>query len=299
MNNSFAPSVYFDENELKKIFNIIYTSYIKELSNKIRLYPQCIHFEEQSPTAKFILFSLYFSYSLYQDNSLIRAIIFLSLKNPDYNNAISSLEKIYKDNKFLLNYIKQIEQEDKQEKIMTAIIMGKSLLLSDVGLNFINEYYNIMSKSMTKISISVYDTSKNDIKNIIPFSSTNNNQKVEEIIKSYQGQIDNNNYNTSQEMNLEIINNFAFNQFKNYDKGIKKKLLVVCDENLKENNYLINNKLMVPEEIKEIKNINTTQNIFSLILLTTKNYEKGEIHDLFLKKNIIILSMKITFIFPI
>ena len=284
LNNSFAPSVYFDENELKKIFNIIYTSYIKELSNKIRLYPQCIHFEEQSPTVKFILFSLYFSYSLYQDNSLIRAIIFLSLKNPDYNNAISSLEKIYKDNKFLLNYIKQIEQEDKQEKIMTAIIMGKSLLLSDVGLNFINEYYNIMSKSMTKISISVYDTSKNDIKNIIPFSSTNNNQKVEEIIKSYQGQIDNNNYNTSQEMNLEIINNFAFNQFKNYDKGIKKKLLVVCDENLKENNYLINNKLMVPEEIKEIKNINTTQNIFSLILLTTKNYEKGEIHDLFLKK---------------
>ena len=283
LNNSVAPSVYFNEIELKKIFNITYVKFRKELSNKIKLYPQCIHFDEQSPTIKFILFSLYFSYSYYKDNSIMRAIINLSLKSPYYLIVISSLKNYFKENNFLLNYIKQIEQEEKSEKIMTAIIIGKSLLLSETGLNFINEYYNIMSKSMTKISISIYDTLNNNIKNIIPFSSTNNNQKVEEIIKSFQDQRDEYN-NTNQEMNLEIINDFGYKQFKKYDRGIKKKLLVICDENLKEKNYFINNKLIVPDDIKDIKKINLTQNIFELILLTSKNYEKGEIHDLFLKK---------------
>ena len=200
----------------------------------------------------------------------MRAIINLSLKSPYYLIVISSLKNYFKENNFLLNYIKQIEQEEKSEKIMTAIIIGKSLLLSETGLNFINEYYNIMSKSMTKISISIYDTLNNNIKNIIPFSSTNNNQKVEEIIKSFQDQRDEYN-NTNQEMNFEIINDFGYKQFKKYDREIKKKLLVICDEDLKEKNYFINNKLIVPDDIKDIKKINLTQNIFELILLTSKN----------------------------
>ena len=61
----------------------------------------------------------------------------------------------------------------------------------------------------------------------------------------------------------------------------KKKLLILCDENLKEGNYIINNKLKVPEEIEDINSINLTQNIFDLILVTTKNFEKGAIPDLF------------------
>ena len=64
----------------------------------------------------------------------------------------------------------------------------------------------------------------------------------------------------------------------------KKKLLILCDENLKEGNYIINNKLKVSEEIEDINSINLTQNIIYLILVTTKNFEKGAIPDLFLIK---------------
>jgi len=272
-----APSVYFDDLEVKRIYNITFMSYMNELSYKISRYKNIVLFQEQTPTLKFILFSLFFSH--HDDNSYLKAIIDLSSKSPEYLEVISFLKEKSDDNSFIMNYIKQIEQEDKSEKIMTSIIMGKSLLLSNIGLSFINEYYNMMSKSKTKISISIYDTLNKNIKNIIPFSSINNNQKVEEIIKSYQGQRDN--YNNTQEMDFEIINEFGYDQFKHYDKGIKKKLLILCDENLKEENYIINNVLKVPEEIKDIKSINLTQNIFDLILLTTKNYEKGEIPDLF------------------
>ena len=272
-----APSIYFDDLEIKRILNITFIAYTKELSSKITFYKNTISFKDQTPTMKFILFSLFFSH--HDDTSYFKAIINLSSKNPEYSGIINFLKEKGDDNTFIMNYIKQIEQEDKSEKIMTSIIMGKSLLLSNIGLNFINEYYNMMSKSKTKISISIYDTLNQKIKNIIPFSSINNNQKVEEIIKSYQEQRDN--YNNTQEMDFEIINKFGYDQFKHYDNGIKKKLLILCDENLKEGNYIINNKLKVPEEIEDINSINLTQNIFDLILLTSKNFEKGVIPDLF------------------
>jgi hypothetical protein len=64
-----------------------------------------------------------------------------------------------------------MEQEDKLEKIMVSIIMGKSLILSDIGINFIKGFNNYMRKTKTKISISIYDTlkSENKIKNIFYF----------------------------------------------------------------------------------------------------------------------------------
>ena len=171
-----------------------------------------------------------------------------------------------------------MEQEEKTEKIMTSIIMGKSLMLSNIGLTFTNEYYNIMSKSMTKISISTYDTLNQKIKNIIPFSSLGNNQKedVEEIFDSFKEERAQ--YNDAQEMNLKIIYDFTYDQFKHYDTGIKKKLIVICDENLKEEEYIINNKLQIPEVYN---NNDLVEHQIDLILITTKNYERGEIPDLF------------------
>ena len=279
--NDKAPSITFDDFEIKQILYITFISYEQELSNRISRYPSCILFKEQTPTLKFILFCLYFSY--HDDTSIIRAIINLSLKKPEYSTTINLLKEKMEDNTFLMNLIKQLEQEDKTEKIMTSIIMGKSLLLSNIGLNFTNEYYNIMSKSMTKIAISFYDTINQKIKNIIPFPSTNNNPKVEEIFNLHkEGK---NKFNSTQKMNLKIINDFAYAQFKHYDRGIKKKIIVICDENLEEENYIINNELEIPNDLNEINNDNLINNQIDLILITTKNFEQGPTPYLFQLKN--------------
>jgi hypothetical protein len=275
-----APSVSFNEDELKLISNIIYEKYVTELIYKIERYPNCIPFGNQTPFMKFIIFCLYFSY--YYESGIFRNIINLSSNEPKYSEVLEYLKDKNEDSDiFLINYISQLEQENKLEKKMVSILLGKSLALSNTGINFIKNFSNYMSKSKTKISISVYDTSNNKIENVIPFWSTNN-FKLEEITEynrsSYKQRYK---YNNTQNMNFDKIINFSLSQFSKYDNGIKKKILILCDENISEGKNIINNKLINLNNKKHNELIN---NQIDLLLLTSLNYEKGEIHDLFKKK---------------
>ena len=278
-----APAVSFDEEELKLIFDIIYENYVSELIYKIKRYPNCIPFENQTPIMKFVLFCLYFTY--YYDNNIVRNIINLSLNEPKYSEVLKYLkDKNQENDRFIINYIKQMEQEDKLEKIMVNIILGKSLALSETGINFIKNFYNYMSKSKTKISISVYDTleSKNKIENVVPFLSTST-FKLEEFTKynkSAYGQ--RSKYNNTQYMNFNKIIDFGLSKFYKYDNGIKKKIVMICDENIVEDRYTINNKL---KNLNNEKHVELIDNQIDLLLVTSINYENGEIPDLF-NKNI-------------
>jgi hypothetical protein len=282
-----APSITFNEQEIKNIYYITYQKYVDELNQKLNKYPTCIPFEKQNPTMKFILFCLYFSY--YYDSHINKNIVELSSINPKYSEILKYLkDKKQDDNSFLINMIKQMEQEDKLEKIMVSIIIGKSLLINDnIGVNLIKDFFNIMSKSKTKISVSLYDTikSENNIKIINPFSSTDdaepknldkyNETNIEERIK-YN--------NTEQNMDFDNILKYGLLQFSNYDAGIKKKIIIICDENIytKEKIY-INNKLV---NISNTRNMELIEKQIDILIVTTKNYEKGEIPDLFNPKNI-------------
>ena len=282
--NDTAPGVYFESDEIKKIYKIAFTSSMKALSSRLKTYPNCVPLENQKPTIKFILFCLFFVHQ--RSNIAFKAIVNLSLKEPDYTNVLNLLDsnefKKHDSDYFLLYLIKREEQEDNSEKIMTNILMGKSLFLSNVGKNFIYAYSNIMTKTMTKIAISVYDTYNNKIEKIIPFYSTNNYQKIEEIINKYESENNRYLYNSKQKMDFKLINEFTLNQFNHYDKGIKKKLLLLCDENLEEDGYIINNELIINKNYQEIKDTYLlTQKQINLILLTSKNYEKGYTPDLF------------------
>ena len=281
-----APSVYFNEEELKTIYNIIYRTYTDELSNKIKKYPNCIRFEEQTPTMKFILFSIYFAY--YYELNNIKQILNLALKEPKYSDIIKYLkEKKQDDNTFIINLISQVEQNSKSEKIMAKIIIGQSLILNDIGVKFVEQFYNAMSKSRTKVSLSVYDTIKHKINNIIPFSSLANN-KPDEILNyknSHSNEIGNYNKNGSQDMDFNIIINFGLQRFSVYDNGIKKYIIIVCDENIyiKEQNYYINNKIINLNNLKDMKLI---EDQIDLLIITSKNFEKGQIHELFNLNNL-------------
>ena len=277
-----APPIIFNKDELKIIYNITYSNYKRELSNILSRYESVIQFENQRPTMKFALFYLYFSY--YYDSKIIKNIINLSLNQPKYSEVLHYLKDKKQDNdKFLINYISQIEQQDKLEKTMVNVIMGKSLILSDIGSIFVKEFFNIMSKSRTKISISIYDTllSVNIIKNIIPFPSTHN-INPEEILYKYNNASFNErekyNNRKEQKMDFEKIIDFGLSQYYKYDNGIKKKLIIICDENINNGQYIINNELT---NLTNNKHIELIDNQIDLLIITTKNFEKGEIHDLF------------------
>ena len=84
-----APSVNFNEEEIKTIYNITYRNYTDYLSNRIKKHPFCIPFGQQTPTMKFILFSIYFAYN--NDPNLIKNILNLALKEPKYQDVIKYL----------------------------------------------------------------------------------------------------------------------------------------------------------------------------------------------------------------
>ena len=280
-----APSITFNEEEIKDIYNISFRKYLDELSNRIKKHQNCIKFEEQTLPMQFILFSLYFSY--YYEANMLKNIINLSLKEPKYSDVIKFLkDKKQDDNAFLINYITQMEQESKSERIMTSIILGQSLMLSDIGIKFVKDFYNTMSKSKTKISVSVYDTlrSQNKINNIIPFFSTSNTKPEEISNYNSSNYYKKMKYNKTDEQNMDFdkILDFGLNQFSKYDVGIKKKIIIVCDENIfTKKKYYINNKLINLNNAKHMKLI---ENLIDLIIISPQNYEKGEVHELFNSK---------------
>jgi hypothetical protein len=69
-------------------------------------------------------------------------------------------------------------------------------------------------------------------------------------------------------------------RFSVYDNGIKKYIIIVCDENIyiKEHNYYINNKIINLNNLKHMKLI---EDQIDLLIITSKNFEKGQIHELF------------------
>ena len=278
--NETAPSIIFNDEELKTIYNIIFEDYLIQLKNKLANYPQCIKFDDQPPSMKFIIFCLYFSY--YYDSHILKQIVNLSLKTPKFSDVLQYLSnKNLKSDLFIINYIKILEQENKNEKIMVNIVLGKSLALTEPGIHFVKEFYNTMSKSKTKISLSIYDTIDNEIETIIPFSYISNYkaEEISEFNKSYYYQMHNYNNEKKQNMNFDKIINFGLSQFSKYDNGIKKKLIILCNENINiKEKYYINNNLI---NIKDNKYNDLIDKEIELLILTTKSYEKGDFFSLF------------------
>ena len=285
--NTKPPNIYFDHDELKIIYNITNKKYINDLSYLLSKTSNTMTFKELTAEKKFILLCLYFPNS--KEN--LDNIKSLAYKTPNYLNILQSLKTKNKNqdnlNKFIISFISNFEQQIKFEKNLIIIIMGKSFILSDIGINFIKEFYNTMSKTKVKISLLVYDTllSKNEIKIIIPFYTKKisklellDNYKVKNIYDRYQ-------YNNTdeQKMDFDKIIEYGLLYFNKYDIGIKKQIFIISDENLfTEDKYYINNQLI---NINYNNHQKLRDKQIKLILISTKNAEKGNIPTLFsLKK---------------
>ena len=284
--NTKPPNIYFDHDELKIIYNITNKKYINDLTYLLSKIANTMSFKELSAERKFVILCLYFPNS--KDNlDIIKA---LAHRRPNYLEILQSLKTKNKNpdnlNKFIISFISNFDQQIKFEKILITIFMGKSFLLSDTGINFIKEFYNSMSKTKGKISLLVYDTllSKNEIKPIIPFY-TKKISKLE-LLDEYKVKNSYNRYqynNTDkQKLDFDKIIDFGLSYFNKYDIGIKKQIFIISDENLfTEDKYNINNQLININYKKH--NILRNKQI-KLILISTKNVEKGNIPQLFTLK---------------
>ena len=276
------PAVSFNDNELKLIYNITNKKYINNIITLLNRTTDALDFKEHTAEMKFTLLCLYFLNP--KDTSLVKK---LGLKEPKYSEVLSTLINRNKNpgnlTKFLISFISNMDQEKKFEKVIISVVMGQSLILSDSGIKFVEDFYNGLSKAKAKISLSVYDTltTENRIKTVIPFYSKKKSKL--ELIKEYKDEFFNirDNYNNQEQQNMDFdkIINYALSQLSIYDKGIKKEIFIVCDENLKtEDNFYINNKLI---NLNYNKHLELRKYQIKLILISTKNYEKGEIPELF------------------
>ena len=287
LNNSEIPAITFNKEELKLIYNITNKKYILSIANLLNRTSNTINFKDLTSETKFVLLCLYFKNS--KDN--LENIKILAHKEPKYSDVLKSLKTLKsKDkepeetiNKFMISFISNFDQQIKFEKILITVIVGQSFILSDTGVKFIGDFYNTMIKAKTKISLLVYDTlkSENKIKTVIPFYSKRLT-KVE-VVKEYKKKHNNIRckYNSTKEQNMDFdkIIKFGLSYLYNYDTGIKKEIFIVCDENFyTDDNYYINNKLtnLNYNKHKQLRN-----NQIKVIMISTKNVEKGDIPELF------------------
>ena len=80
-------------------------------------------------------------------------------------------------------------------------------------------------------------------------------------------------------MDFVKIINYGLSYLSKYDIGIKKEIFIVCDENIHTSeNIYVNNRLT---NLNYDKHKQLRSNQIKIILISTKNAEKGEIHELF------------------
>ena len=164
-------------------------------------------------------------------------------------------EMKYNDNNFKLftSYIYDIEQKDENELNLISFVIEKSLLKSKIIYNFINEIHQSFY-----VSISTYNNKTGKIEMIYNFISN-------KVTINFNDYIDNTIPNESSLDFIKIIDH-QINFFNKYDKGNKKILVLIADENLIENNTKFNHPLININQTK----INKTD--INFILITSKKY---------------------------
>ena len=277
------PAISFNENELKLIYNITNRQYVYNIITLLDRKTNTINFTDYSPELKFVILCLYFQNS--KENS--DNIKLLGQQEPKYVEVIKNIKAKYKTpdkySKFMINFLVNLAQEMKVEKISISLIVGQSFILSNEGIEFIKDFYNVLSKAPAKASLLVYDTLSHTIKAIIPFYCKiisdlgNINEYLEKnldkrlMYNDTDGQI----------MDFEKIIDYGLSYFSRYDKGIKKELFIACDENMHtKDHYYVNNKLTnLKIDMNKYKELINNQ--INPIILSTKNADKGQIHELF------------------
>jgi len=200
-------------------------------------------------------------------------LIFQMTKTEIANEKILKELKLINNNEIKLfnTFIIDIEKKNlfTESPILISFVIGKSLLKSQKFIDFLKQIIPLMN---FYISLTTYDNKnrKQLIYDFLPLSI----QDLEELkFKKLKEPIE-----IESELDFQLILNDQKKLFNQYDKGIKKILVILSDENIIENKTLFNHKLT---NVKTIPDINKTD--FNLLIMTNKKYSLND--DIFIKEN--------------
>ena len=204
---------------------------------------------------------------------LIKLIFQLTNNEIENEKLVKELKLINKNEIKLFNsIIIDIEKKNTftEFPILISFVIGKSLLKSQTFFGFLKKLVSLMK---VYISLTTYDNKKNKqlIHNFEPFSI--HDLEKFDYSKYKKGSIEN-----QSELDFQLILKDQKKLFDEYDKGIKKILVILSDEDIIENETIHNHKLT---NIKTIPNINKTD--FNLLIMTSRQYSLNE--DIFIKEN--------------
>lgn len=223
-------NVEFTHKETLDIYKVTRRSLVGSIIFFVNNTPKCPRiFEEMEANLKFILYMNKFTDGKdFNDTTIM-------ISNSQFDDY---LEKLFnkKDAKnsfesYFQNLLLQAQLNISKEKGLISMIIGKTMFYTEQFFDFFILFIDEICVHENKISLTLYDEKADKLRQLIDFSKKNT--QLKEYITQYR--TDNPfDLNTlkSGEYNLpikKIITN-EISHFKTYDKGIKKMIIVIGDE---------------------------------------------------------------------
>ena len=223
-------NVEFTNKETLDIYKVTRRSLVGSIIFFVNNTPKCPRiFEEMEENLKFILYMNKFTDGKdFNDTTIM-------ISNSQFDDYLDRLfNKKEAKNSFeyyFQNLLLQAQLNISKEKGLISMIIGKTLFYTEEFFDFFILFIDEICVHENKISLTLYDEKADKLRQLIDFSKKNT--QLKEYITQYRtdNPFDLNSLKSG-EYNLpikKIISN-EVSHFKTYDKGIKKMIIVIGDE---------------------------------------------------------------------
>ena len=266
-------NIYFTYDETFYLYNITFQTYIINMNHSLIDCRNCFHkFYQLDINWRFILFMNRFT----NENNFGDALELVS--NMNSNNYLEwrfkNTENKTKDELFsfhIQSVLLHSLYNGFNEKCLISLIVGKSLMFTSQFPSFLT--YLIDSFNEQKISITLYNEDTKRYEMLFDF-----NMKSDTIIKTIKRYA--NKTKISKNLNgtlyVDDIIKDEIPRFAHYDKGIKRVILIIGDENFNVvNDTYINHEMKIKKEsaFKSVRSKLTKANV-NVMLITSKSLEQ-------------------------
>ena len=274
-------NIYFTYNETMSLYNITFQTYMNNMNHSLSDCLNCPNkFYQLDINWRFILFMNSFT----NENDFFESMEDVSKMNSiDYLRWRFSNTTNKNENELLQCHIQSVLLHSLyngfNEKCLISLIAGKSLIYTSQFSSFLR--YLIDSFNEQKISITLYNEDNERFERLFDFH--NKSDSIISIIKTYPNNTKESTKQTGTLYVDDIINN-EIPRFANYDKGIKRVILIIGDENLNvEDNKYINHEMTIKSEnaFTDIRHQLTKASV-NVMLITSKALEQK--HSTYMNK---------------
>ena len=266
-------NIYFTYDETFSLYNITFQNYIINMNHSLIDCRNCPNkFYQLDINWRFILFMNRYT----NDNDFGDPLELISKMNSvDYLAwRFKNTENKTKDELFqyhIQSVLLHSLYNGFNEKCLISLIAGKSLIYTSEFLSFLT--YLIDSFNEQKISITLYNEDTKRYEMLFDFNMKSDT--IIKTIKSYPKKIKKSKKQNAVLYVDDIIKD-EIPRFEHYDKGIKRVVLIIGDENFNVgNNTYINHEMKIKKEnaFKSVRTKLTKENV-NVMLVTSKSLEQ-------------------------